>query len=164
MLGKNYEIWMRANSLGISLDFPLRQAKLSFSLQFIFFALLRRNPCLIEIVSCIYLSLFNFIRLSTAPRVTCHPDLVVYHWCHRTAAMKRIRALQCASFLRGGEFRGCFAKCMNVAVVKLKTVTFPFFFYLRRNLWLNISLLGGRNIKLRVFNGLNKKISICFTH
>jgi len=108
---------------------PLRQAKLSFSLQFIFFALLRRNPCLIEIVSRIYLSLFNFIRrLSTAPRVTCHPDLVVYHWCHRTAAMKRIRALQCASFLRGGEFRGCFAKCMNVAVVKLKTVTFPFFF------------------------------------
>lgn len=49
---------------------PLRQAKLSFSLQFIFFALLRRNSCLIEIVSRICLSLFNFIRrLSTALHV-----------------------------------------------------------------------------------------------
>jgi len=78
----------------------------------------------------IHLSLFNFVRRVSvaASRVTCHPDLVVYHWCHRVAVAKRIRALRCVSFLRGGEFReGRFAKYTNVALVKLNGCYISFF-------------------------------------
>ena len=92
-----------------------------FGSSFGLFELLQRNPCLSHIVPHIHLSLFNFVRrLSTAaPRVTCHPDLVVYHWCHRATAVRRIQALQCVSFLRGEGFRGRFAKRMDVALIKL---------------------------------------------
>lgn len=91
----------------------------------------------------IRLSLFNFARRVVfsfaAPRVTCHPDLVVYHRCHRVAAAaRRIRALQCVSFLRGGEFRGRFAKHI-VALVKPNygsPLHIPLF---ATSLWLSVS-------------------------
>lgn len=75
----------------------------------------------------IHLSLFNFVRRVSvaAPRVTCHPDLIVYHWCHHVAAARRIRALQRVSFLRGGEFRGRFATWMSRRP-NWMTAIFPF--------------------------------------
>lgn len=60
---------------GVILDFS------GFLLGFVLLALLQRNPCFSHIVPRIHLSLFNFVRRlsAAAPRVTCHPDLIVYH-------------------------------------------------------------------------------------
>lgn len=145
----NLEIWVQFNndkeyicekciwfsSLRISFDF-VHFVKRSyprffrFLLWFVLFELLQRNPCLSHIVPRIHLSLFNFVRRlsTTAPRVTCHPDLVVYHWCHRATAVRRIQALQCVSFLRGEGFRDRFAKRMDVVLKTGWLLYFLFFF------------------------------------
>lgn len=159
MRKRNLEMWMRFSkgqiceiwfsSLGILFDFVhfVKWSYLWFFWFFswlILFALLQRNPCLSHIVPRIHLSLFNFVRRlsAAAPRVTCHPDLVVYHWCHRTTAARRIQALQCVSFLREEGFRGRFAKRMDVALVTLDGHYISFFTSSGLNVSLEVGILN----------------------
>lgn len=100
----------------------------------------------------IYRSLISFAVLSAAaPRVTCHPDLVVYHWCHRATAARRIRALQCVSFLCGERFSWWKVSAWRNGCPTGQTgwpLYFPFY-----ELRLKCHARSW-NIKLRVFNRL----------